>query len=106
MGDLVPGHYRKIYTLWIRYVANVAPLQLAGRAQRTLALVLEILWRVSKDMALFQSWCHLFPDKDFGVLNDSVQKVYEEVIRFFIAAVRFLRRHPAGKLLDVVFSHC
>ncbi|TAQ85801.1 hypothetical protein B7494_g5858 [Chlorociboria aeruginascens] len=78
-------------------------IQLAGRTQRTLDLILDSLWNISPDLALFQKWMRLFPEKDYKELSDAIRKVYAEVIAFCKSAQKYLRRHPAANLVRTLF---
>ena len=71
--------------------------QLAGRAQKTLELIVDFLERISPDLSVFKRWCRLFPERSFKEVSQTIQHVYEEVIYFCVEAVRFLRRNPVGE---------
>ncbi|KAL8847102.1 MAG: hypothetical protein Q9221_007851 [Calogaya cf. arnoldii] len=72
-------------------------VKLAGRAQKTLELIVDFLWRTSPDLAVFRKWRGLFPERDFREVSETIRNVYEEVIYFCLDAARFLKRSPVGE---------
>ncbi|KAK3683303.1 P-loop containing nucleoside triphosphate hydrolase protein [Podospora appendiculata] len=69
-------------------------LVVAGRTQRSLELILDLLSDLSPRLALFSRWHMLFPDRPFSEVGDAIKDAYYEILAFCSTAVRHLRRNP------------
>ena len=60
--------------------------------------MMDLVETISQQLSIFQIWRRLYPRKDFHQLSETIRKVYEEVVRFFVEAICFLNRTPPRKL--------
>lgn len=75
----------------------------AARANQHFEQVLQLLGSLSPELAIFQRWLQLFPEKSHETLAGCMCDVYSEIIGFCVETVRFLRRKPTSKGSPTIF---